>query len=456
MASNALFSLVSSATPTGNHRRIQLANLDLWIIPRIDNVFVYPAALDMERFKGAVSHAISACPLVAGRFLKHDNDQYFIELSDNGIPVTYVEDQELKEWPLDANVVVELAENKLAPFIDAVQTINLLRNPSEEPLVRLKITRIVQSNEWVLGTSWAHILGDVESNLVFLRMISRSYQQLEPAYPLPIMERRLWREDEADQTLLPLLQELNYAKPLQEAVAAFLTIDPTDEQVNLHFSSQQLNRLRELVGQASATRQDALTSYLIFLLNTTCFKHDDEQRVWETYTVINYRGVSNSIAPVGLMSNAVLVVASEKFENPQSLTGIAQTIRRSITRTRDPIFLERCVATVDNQMKKMAHDGFVPYLGPFSHGITVNSNYRFDWAALVDFGFKDQCRFHTLWTGRFYCRVYRLNPKKSGGTWLPRDYDGAEVALRIPRKIKDVFMTALRQHMNENFSNLEL
>ena len=448
-------SLVVPAVPTGNHRYIELANLDLWIIPRIDNVFVYPAALDIERFKGAVSRAISLCPLVAGRFVRRDTDRYFIELSDNGLPVTYVEDQQLEEWPLNANVVVELSDNKLAPFIDGVQTMNLLSSPSEEPLVRLKLTRIVQSNEWILGTSWAHILGDAESNLVFLRLLSRFYQQLEPDCPLPTMERRFWRDDEVDPTVLPLLQELYYAKPVQEAVAAFLTVNPTDEQLNVHFSSQQLDKLRELIGRTSFTRQDALTAYLIFLLNTRCFKQDDEQRIWETYTVINYRGVSNSIAPTGLISNAALVLASEKFQDPQSLRSIAQTIRQSITKTRDPIFLERCVATADHRMKKMAQGGLIPYLGPFPHGITVNSNYRFDWAALVDFGFTDQCRFYTLWTGRFYCRVFRLNPQKNHGTWLPRDHDGAEVALRLPKQIKDAFMNTLQQHMNENFSNLE-
>ena len=448
--------LILPSCPTGDRRRIELAGLDLSIIPRIDNIFVYPAALGIDRFKDALSRTISLCPLVAGRFLAFNGSDYAIEMSDNGIPLTYTEDTELAKWPLNDNVVVDISQNTLAPFIDGVQTINLLTNPAEEPLVRLKITRIVQSDEWILGTSWAHILGDAESNLVFLRTISHLYQQMEPVKPLPIFYRRLWQQEEADQSLSPIMKELINAKPFEDVLKSFYSTDSTDEQVNLHFSGKHLLTLRELAGGDNITIQDALTSYLIIVLNTRCFKHDAERRILQTETAINFRGVSEAIASIGLISNAVLVLSSENFDNPFSLKSIAQTIRRSIIRSRDSEFLTRCIATADELWRKNVRENRLLNLGPFPHSMTVNSNYRYDWAALVDFGYTDKCRFHTLWTTRFYCRVFRLNPIKNGDEWLPRDHHGAEVAFRITKDIKDQFMFTLQKDMAENFSNIEL
>lgn len=449
--------LVHPSSPTGNNRRIELAGLDLWIIPRIDNVFVYPAELNIERFKDALSRTVSLWPLVMGRFLMLAGEQFFIEMSDNGVPVTICENTELEEWPLNNNAVADIVKSPLLPFIDGVQTMNLIKNPAEEPLLRLKLTCIVKSGEWVLGASWAHILGDASSNCNFLHTLSRIYQQLEPLEPAPIFERRLWRPEEADQSLLPLIKELYNAKSLEEVTQSFLSGQETHVQLNLQFSSKQLSRLRELIADRSVTIQDALTSYIILLLNTHCFKNDDEHIILRTNTAINIRGISDMIAPIGLVANAVIVMSSEKFDDPLSLSSIAKTVRQSIIRTRDPKFLEPCLATADGELRKMTRERRLPYLGPFPNDVTVNSNLRYDWAQLVDFGYTDKCRFHTHWTGRLYCRVFRLNPiKDSNGRWLPRDRDGAEVCFRIAPELKDTFMNAWHKDVTENFANIRV
>jgi hypothetical protein len=49
-----------------------------------------------------------------------------------------------------------------------------------------------------------HLLGDADTCLHFSNTLSRFYQQMEPTKPLPIFERRLWREDEANQSVLPI------------------------------------------------------------------------------------------------------------------------------------------------------------------------------------------------------------------------------------------------------------
>ncbi|CAF3837062.1 unnamed protein product, partial [Adineta steineri] len=152
--------LVSPLPPTGNNCRIELAGFDLWTGIHIDNVFVYPSEINIDQFKEALGRTLSLWPLVAGHVRAEDNEHYFIEMSDNPIPVTLVFDNDLNKWPRDSNVIVELSENVLSPYVDEIRVIDLADNSQDEPLVRLKLTHIVQSGEWVLGVSWSHILGD--------------------------------------------------------------------------------------------------------------------------------------------------------------------------------------------------------------------------------------------------------------------------------------------------------
>ncbi len=89
-----------------------------------------------------------------------DGDHYVIEMSDNGIPVSLVENIELSKWPLDSNVVGNTVAGRLSTFLDKVQDNKVVRNSSDQPLFHLKVTHLIQSGEWVMGTSWSHILGD--------------------------------------------------------------------------------------------------------------------------------------------------------------------------------------------------------------------------------------------------------------------------------------------------------
>ncbi|CAF1483890.1 unnamed protein product, partial [Didymodactylos carnosus] len=238
--------LVSPSPPTGNNRRIELTGNDLWFIARIDNVFVYPSDLNVDRFREALGRALSLWPLISGRFLLLDGDHYVIEMSDNPIPISLTDNTELTKWSLDSNVVIETTQNPLLPFLDEVQNEKLLRGFPPEPLFRLKLTRIVQSGEWIMGASWAHMLGDTAACLGFLNTISRLYQQMEPLKPLPVFERRLWREDEADQSLLPIMKPLRDGGTIEKMMENFMADQVTHRQVNMCFSAEQLAKLRTL------------------------------------------------------------------------------------------------------------------------------------------------------------------------------------------------------------------
>jgi hypothetical protein len=446
--------LIYPSSPTGNNRRIELAGLDLWRIARIDNVFVYPSEIDIDRFKEALSHTLSLWPIIAGRSCLDDKIHYFIEMCDNPIPVTLIDNYDLIKWPFDSNVIIDFYKNSLSTYIDEIDVKKLFDNSEKEPLVRIKLTHIIQSNEWILGVSWAHELGDAASCLNFLNTLSRLYQQMEPLKPLPIFERRLWTSDEIDSSLLSTMKHFRDAKPLEEMWKKFMIDQEAYDQVNLCFSGEQLAKLRILAGGDSVTIQDSLTAYIILTLNTYYYKNDDVHRILCTNTSINFRGVSDSIAPHGQVSNAMFMMLSDHFEDPYSLSSIAKTIRQSIIKSRDPKFLERWLATADDAMRKMIYNNLLSDLGFVPNEIIVNSNLRYDWANLVDFGYTDKCRFYTGWSGAFYLRVFRLNPIYNGKEWLPRDRNGAEVIFRIEKNLKENFLNVIKRDIEENFKNI--
>ncbi|UJR11878.1 hypothetical protein I4U23_016057 [Adineta vaga] len=449
--------LIFPSTPTGNHRRIELAGFDLWKSARIDNVFVYPSEIRIDQFNQALSRTLSLWPLIAGHIHIDDTERYFIEMSDdNGILVTLVKNNELKKWPLDSKVVVELMENPLLPFIDGVQAEKLFDKTQNEPFVRIKLTHLVQSDEWILGVSWPHVLGDAAAFLHFLNTISCFYQQNKSLEPLPpVFERRLWQKDEADESFLAFMKQQRDAKPTEETMKTFLADQLTYDPINLHFSGEQLAKLQTLAGGNHLTIQDALTAYLISTLNRFCYSNNDQRRIMRTNTTVNYRGVSDTIAPKGQVSNALVMMLSDDFDDPYSLSNIATTIRRSINKSREPKFLETWIATADGIMRRNMKNDKLVDLGLFSNEVVVNSNLRYDWANLVDLGFTDRCRFYTAWSGALYLRTFRLNPILDNGQWLPRDRDGAEVTFRIEKDLKEIFLDAWKRDVNENFENVK-
>jgi hypothetical protein len=447
--------LVPPSSPTGNSRRIELAGIDLWIFSRINNVFVYPSDLNVDRLKDALGRALSLWPFIGGRFLLFDGDHYIIEMSDNAIPVSLIENTDLAKWPLDSNVLVESSQNPLQPFLDEVEVTKLIDDSNDEPLFRLKLTRLVQSGEWVIGTSWAHVLGDGAACLDFLNTISRLYQRMEPLEPLPIFERRLWREDENDQSLVPMMKQLRDARSSGEMMKIYMADEATHDQLNMCFSSEQLIKLRTLAGGNSVTIQDALTAYIILIFNTHCFQNDGQRIILRTNMIINFRGVSDSIAPRGLVANAVVMMLSDDFDDPLSLLSIAKTIRRLVVRSRDARFLEPWLATANELMRQIVRDDRRINLEQFPNEIMVNSALRYDWAGLVDFGYTDKCRVYTAGTSALYLRVFRLNPVYDGTRWMERDRDGAEVSFGIQKDMKEKFVSVWQQDVSENFVNVK-
>jgi len=173
------------------------------------------------------------------------------------------------------------------------------------------------------------------------------------------------------------------------------------------------------------------------------------------YTELIFLEKPNRRERVNVVANCSLRVLSDNFDDSYSLSSIAKSIRRSIIHGRNPKFLECSQATADGLWRDMTRNNRVPNVSRGPNDIIVNSNFRYDWASVVDFGQTDKCRFYTDGTRDLYLRVFRLNPMFNGIQWKGRDHDGAEVAFRIEKSIKEKFVDAWQHDVNENFINVK-
>jgi hypothetical protein len=440
-------SSIDACSPTGNGRRITLLGSDL-IFGGLDNIFVYPT-LDVDRLRNALSETLSSWPVLTGRIIVNaEDDQYFIECSDNPIPFTYTDNDQLECWP-DLPVVVDDA-TRLQPFIDSIQY-----KPEIEPLLRIKLTRLIRSDEYVLGISFSHMVGDGDSNLHFLNDLSRIYQQLEPLPPHPIFERQLSKKENPDFSL-PLIKYISENAEKREDIIARITAEQTEtDPLIMSFSSEQLGQLRTHTKHDNElTTNDTLCAYIILTMNKYLFSSENEY-VQRTHLLVNYRGVSDSVAPKGHAANSFIQTLSSDFPNPLCLSSIAKTIRQAIQAVRNEEFLKKWIVTADVLKKQLQNEGRLTFIWTKSD-VIFNSNLKYDWASEVNFGMINQCRFHTMGSYKSYFRIFQLNPiKGKDGSWT-RDIGGAEVSFRIPKgEGQEKFLEAWKKDIEQHFENVK-
>ncbi|CAF4304810.1 unnamed protein product, partial [Rotaria sp. Silwood2] len=338
----------------------------------------------------------------------------------------------------------------IQPFIDSTQY-----KPEIEPLLRIKVTRLLHSDEYVLGTSFYHMVGDANSTFHFHNDLSQIYQNLKPILPRPVFERHVLNKEDSEFSLLPVLKLYQNTGKREDILARLGKEYAETDPINMSFSSEQLTKLRSLIEDTNEiTAHDVLCAYIVYLMNKHLFTSEDEY-VRRAYMYINYRGVSDLLTPKGYVANAIMQPLSSDFPNPLSLSSIAKTIRQLIKTTRQEDFLQNWVTSANILMKKIIKDGHVNFVWDKDEAI-FNSNYKYDWADQVDFGMKNQCRFHTMGIFKYYFRIFQLNPVKGeNGNWI-KDNEGAEVSFRIPKgEIKEKFLAAWKKDIQENFLNVK-
>ncbi|CAF2185874.1 unnamed protein product [Rotaria magnacalcarata] len=110
--------LAQSKSSTWSNRRVEIAGIDLWMIVRINYVFVYSSILDIDRIQAALSDVLSLRSLVAGRLVCHENDRYAIDMTGNTITITIIENSELLSCPFSCHVKIGAGYILFKSFLD--------------------------------------------------------------------------------------------------------------------------------------------------------------------------------------------------------------------------------------------------------------------------------------------------------------------------------------------------
>ncbi|KDQ06839.1 hypothetical protein BOTBODRAFT_95212, partial [Botryobasidium botryosum FD-172 SS1] len=168
-------------------------------------------------------------------------------------------------------------------------------------------------------------------------------------------------------------------------------------QVHFRFSKSQWEEIRKRVHDGAAdgetfSKQDCLTAYFTMVLTRVL-----DVPIQCVVNVVNYRNVSDRpFAHLNLAGNSVFMMFSSEIaaEDVLSLAAIARAVRASITRARDPDFVEMWMTFGSYYMKRTADADRLTWWVPQEGKFYVNSNYGFDWNA-AHLGFPGRARFYT-------------------------------------------------------------
>ena len=148
------------------------------------------------------------------------------------------------------------------------------------------------------------------------------------------------------------------------------------DPMNISFSSEQLVKLRVLEGahDDEMTTHDVLCAYIILTMNKNIPFITATDHIRRAYILVNYRGVSDLLAPKGHVGNPIMFLLSSDFPNSLSLCSVLlKTIRQAIKTTRDELYLGKWIATADALRRQGIKDGRVSFVWDTDE-VVFNSN----------------------------------------------------------------------------------
>ncbi|EJD45495.1 hypothetical protein AURDEDRAFT_184740 [Auricularia subglabra TFB-10046 SS5] len=438
-------SIVRAEEPTvlGSQEFYNLRPTDLFLPFSVDTAIVVLGPIDPERLKHALARALSLFPLYAGR-LERVGDSWRVRLTNDGALFHVRQSQEATP-PIGPDAPVVLAPFNLTLQINHW---NLYSGKSEEALLRLTLT--LGTNWSVVGFSGSHVVGDGYGVALFMRAVSRLYQNLQPeddiAYSYPPNPETVPAEIEIETPWL------DRYLPLPSATKSSTNSHPKTLRIDLRLSTSQLTQIRKAIlalgpaepGAVSLSLQDCLVSALTVALNRVHAEHN-EPLITRATTIVNYRGVEPvpRVAACNALIQAVADLPSTSTpSSPSFAYDLATSIRRSLLLSRNPEHVQATVAVNGNKFAAPANA--TPQLSldfsSVSGALNVNSTRPFDWTK-AHFGYEGQARFfHTCSDAARYIKIFTPNPTLlPDGTWKSNQ-GAAEVVFYLEPHLREPFM----------------
>lgn len=480
-----------------------------------------PTFIDLDRWNVALSRTLNKFPPVAGRLRKAKDvvgvkGGIYIQLTNDGIPVTVVDDFETSSWPFtnvggsacfthqmntDYSEVLPSAEG----WTSNIPTSSVI--DQDEPLVRFKLTRLHKTGELVYTCSWLHALGkpgppsllcilytqlqlgDGATNILFLIYLAHFYRGSDTGHlPSPSFQKPFFPPPPSDPASrdmhLPLMKHIRDAQSFEIFSMAIMESIQTSVPINITFHPKHLRTLVEKAvagspnpGSARISRTNAMFAYLIYAYNSVLAQIEPEREMIDTVVnTIDYRG-SHPLTPPALFGNTAITMACPSFTLPdlldsasphshdryfkQTLAIIAHSIDAGSARLADPTFLDAHLRFHHDLCNQTYQKNLFQNILPSTpREMTFNSCFSVNFRQGGDFDDRDphnagsaRLRFHTVGIMENYVRIFGPNPTPRGdGKWDFELEGGAEAAFSIKKHLVEGFKSKVQRDMEQNFT----
>lgn len=363
-----------------------------------------------------------------------------VQLND-GVPV------EFEDRPHESTSSVVLDSHVIQSDLS-----DLLNSPRQHsaldfkvPLLRLKIVSF--RDETTLGISWNHTLGDATAFFRFTHAFSQFYQGLHLLYPPPTFEKPVFPEpsESTIEELRPLMYYFHELHSKEELRKKYSERGHTSEQVDYFFERQGLETLCNSLRQRSpsaASRlsiHDSLSAYIVTAINRILPSQIRKIKVTDSY---RFSGASFAFPDVA--GNAIIDALTVLPENPTDITGIATSIRETLTHYRQHEVISTWMSVTSHLMLAAAKTGKSFYYPPSAEIMPVNSMATIDWCS-AHFGQPESHRYHMSGHGLLYLRVFGANPwRGDDGSW--RAPEGRiDISIGVPQGCRQKVLDILAQ-----------
>ncbi|CAL1696234.1 unnamed protein product [Somion occarium] len=458
--------------------------------------WVLPTSIDIQRYMAALSNTLSIFAPVAGRLCKKPDTEkgkgdIFLKLNNAGVPVSVVNDYHTERFPMETVLV---SPEDFEPWIDPIPFTDVIDH--DEPLVRIRFTKLHKTGQMIYTICWLHALGDGYIGNLFTTYIAHFYRGANISnLPIPSYTKVFLPPPPADPAIaekfLPLMKHLRDAKSPEELIPLILQSEERTTPVHISFTSAQIQTLTKratagVPGSAVAklSRVDVLVAYLILQHNQVVSElHPDQELIDTVVNTIDYRG-NPAFAPPVMFGNAAITLTCPSFSLPslppnagprdhelhfdRCLAAIALSIRAGTLQARNPEFLGTYLSFHNALCRKCYQEGLYQNLLPASdREITFNSSHLVDWRKGGDLFDPDSefagiryIQFHSSALFERYIRVFRTNPAYivaddgTGGYWDMSLNDGLEAAFRLDSSIAERFVARTKEDTKRGFSRV--
>ncbi|MGF1429214.1 acyltransferase [Kitasatospora sp. LaBMicrA B282] len=255
-------------------------------------VLCFPHRLTPHRLATGLARALALAPIFAGRLRTTTGGGLEIVCADAGVPFTTA------EAPDTLPEVLARLTLTAAGYVDHVPA--AAARTGDHPLLTVRLTHLADGGT-VLGCSWHHALGDVQTFTTLLQAWSAAVEGTEPPAPVLVEDRDAYLD-----TVLPrtdcgrpgfrLPDPADAARLAREVDRAALA----NRTVQLYFTDAEAARTRAAFEAAAGTRlsvNDALTAHVMTTLRALD-DNPDEQYLTMPVNLRRFLGV-----PPGVLGN---------------------------------------------------------------------------------------------------------------------------------------------------------